>query len=228
MLRNLVENDEGRERRQVGIVDARGGAATFTGTDCHAWAGGQTGVGYAAQGNLLTGPKVIQAMVTTFEQTRGSLAERLLAALAAGDTAGGDRRRRQSAALLVVREKGGYGGYTDRFVDLRVDDHPDPVKELARLYRIWQLYFLSPEPSQRRPLTGSLLVELQQLSQALGYYRGPAHGQWDAKTQAAYALMIGNENFEERIPFNANWIDEEVLAYLRERVNQLRSRTAAE
>lgn len=109
VLRNLVENDGGRERRQVGIVDARGGAATFTGTDCHAWAGGQTGVGYAAQGNLLTGPEVIQAMVTTFEQTRGSLAERLLAALAAGDTAGGDRRGRQSAALLVVRGKGGYG-----------------------------------------------------------------------------------------------------------------------
>lgn len=215
-LERLLADDPQRELRQVGLVDARGQAATFTGSGCHPWAGGRTGPGYAAQGNILTGPEVVDAMIQAFEATEGPLAVRLLAALAAGDRAGGDRRGRQSAALLVVKPGGGYGGYTDRYIDLRVDDHTDPVAELERLYRIWRLYFEKPSPEQRLPLHGDLLVELQELMRVLGYYQGPAHGQWDEATRRAYATLIGNENFEERIPLDADWIDRAVLEYLRD------------
>ncbi|MDW8060216.1 MAG: DUF1028 domain-containing protein [Thermomicrobium sp.] len=215
-LARLLADDPDRELRQVGIVDARGGTATFTGSGCHAWAGGRTGPGYAVQGNILAGPDVVDAMAHAFETTSGPLAVRLLAALAAGDRAGGDRRGRQSAALLVVKERGGYGGYTDRYIDLRVDDHTDPVAELQRLYEIWRLYFEKPDPADRLPLRGELLVELQELMRTLGYYQGPAHGAWDEATRAAYATLIGNENFEERIPLDADWIDRAVLAYLRD------------
>ncbi|MBO9307544.1 DUF1028 domain-containing protein, partial [Thermomicrobium sp.] len=210
-LARLLADDPERELRQVGIVDARGGTATFTGSACHAWAGGRTGPGYAVQGNILTGPEVVDAMAHAFETTEGPLAARLLAALAAGDAAGGDRRGKQSAALLVVKERGGYGGYTDRFIDLRVDDHPEPVAELQRLYGIWRLYFEKPKPEDRLPLEGAVLVELQELMRALGYYQGPVHGQWDEATRRAYATLIGNENFEERIPLDADWIDRAVL-----------------
>ncbi|MCX7623602.1 MAG: DUF1028 domain-containing protein, partial [Thermomicrobium sp.] len=215
-LARLLADDPDRELRQVGIVDARGGTATFTGSGCHAWAGGRTGPGYAVQGNILAGPDVVDAMAHAFETTSGPLAVRLLAALAAGDRAGGDRRGRQSAALLVVKERGGYGGYTDRYIDLRVDDHTDPVAELQRLYEIWRLYFEKPDPADRLSLRGELLVELQELMRTLGYYQGPAHGAWDEATRAAYATLIGNENFEERIPLDADWIDRAVLAYLRD------------
>lgn len=219
-LTRLLADDPGRAQRQVGLVDARGGTATFTGEGCHDWAGGRTGPGYAAQGNILAGPEVVDAMAKAFERTAGNLAERLLAALAAGDASGGDRRGRQSAALLVVKERGGYGGYNDRYLDLRVDDHERPVEELQRLYRVWRLYFL-PSPGVRRlPLAGELLRELQEIMRVLGHYTGPAHGIWDEPTRRAYARLVGDENFEERIRPDADWIDEEVLAYLRERVRR--------
>lgn len=222
-LEQLLADDPDRELRQVGIVDARGGAATFTGSGCHAWAGGRTGSGYAVQGNILVGPEVVNTMAETFEAMPGPLAVRLLAALAAGDRAGGDRRGRQSAALLVVKEHGGYGGYTDRMIDLRVDDHLNPVGELQRLYDIWRLYFEKPSPEDRLPLEGTLLQELQELMQTLGYYQGPAHGVWDEATRQAYATLIGNENFEERIPPGADWIDHSVLEYLRDLARRRRS-----
>ncbi|HEX6988723.1 MAG TPA: DUF1028 domain-containing protein [Bacillota bacterium] len=217
-LKHLVGDDPDRERRQVGLVDARGGTATFTGSGCHEWAGGRTGPGYAAQGNILVGPQVVESMARAFESTRGPLAERLLAALAAGDEAGGDRRGRQSAALLVVRAGGGYGGGSDRLVDLRVDDHGQPVQELQRIYDVWKLYFAPSKDVVRLPLEGETLRELQEIMAALGHYAGPAHGRWDEATRRAYAALIGNENFEERIPMDATWIDGEVLAYLRRRV----------
>lgn len=217
-LKHLLEDDEDRELRQVGLVDARGGTATFTGSGCHDWAGGRTGPGYAAQGNILVGPQVVDAMAQAFEATRGSLADRLLAALAAGDEAGGDRRGRQSAALLVVRAGGGYGGGSDRLVDLRVDDHGQPVQELQRIYNVWKLYFTSSENAVRLTLEGETLREVQEIMKALGHYAGPVHGQLDEATRQAYHALIGNENFEERIPMDADWIDSEVLAYLRQRV----------
>src|ERR671914_978675 len=137
----LPEADEGRARRQVGVVDARGGAHNFTGEECFEWAGGKTGEGYCCQGNILTGPEVVDDMATAFEAASGDLATRLIEALAAGDAAGGDRRGRQSAALLIVREGGGYGGGIDKAVDLRVEDDPAPVGELRRLYGIHRLLF---------------------------------------------------------------------------------------
>jgi len=130
----LTRADVGREQRQVGIVAADGKSATYSGPGCNAWAGGRSGPGYAMQGNILTGEEVVAAMERAFLASAGEpLAERLFAALAAGDAAGGDKRGRQSAALLVVRAGAGYGGFTDRAVDLRVDDHPDPFGELERL-----------------------------------------------------------------------------------------------
>ena len=130
----LTRADEGREQRQVGMVAADGKSATYSGPGCNAWAGGRSGPGYAVQGNILTGEEVVAAMERAFLAGAGEpLAERLFAALAAGDAAGGDKRGRQSAALLVVRAGAGYGGFTDRAIDLRVDDHPDPFGELERL-----------------------------------------------------------------------------------------------
>lgn len=133
VVAELTAADTEREKRQLAVVDASGRAATFTGSACMAWAGGRTGAHYAAQGNLLADPAVIDAMVTAYELAEGDLATRLVAALAAGQAAGGDARGRQSAALLVVREEGGYLGFNDRYVDLRVEDHPAPIRELRRL-----------------------------------------------------------------------------------------------
>jgi uncharacterized Ntn-hydrolase superfamily protein len=132
-LKALTAEDKGRELRQVGMVDAKGQAANFSGDKCNPWAGGKTGKNYTCQGNLLAGEQVIEAMAKAFENTQGPLAWKLMAALEAGDQAGGDKRGKQSAALLVVRDKGGASGLNDRYLDFRVDDHQDPVPELARI-----------------------------------------------------------------------------------------------
>jgi uncharacterized Ntn-hydrolase superfamily protein len=194
----LTAADELREQRQLGIVDQAGNAATFTGSECHAWAGGRTGEGWAAQGNILTGPEVIDALAETFEAASGPLSQRLAQALLAGDRAGGDRRGRQSAVLLVVSEAGGYGGGSDVLVDLRVDDHPDPVVELQRLLDLHTLYFGKPE--QTLPLEGALADEVSKKLERLGY-----------KDLDDWA---GVENFEERMVPGA--IDVLVLQKLRE------------
>lgn len=133
VIKALTEDDPGKDRRQVGLVDARGNAATFTGAKCLPWAGGKTGKHYTCQGNILAGEQVITTMAQAFEEAKGPLAWRILAALEAADKAGGDKRGKQSAAVLVVRDRGGYGGFNDRAVDLRVDDHADPIPELARI-----------------------------------------------------------------------------------------------
>ena len=194
----LTGADELRQQRQAGLVDAQGRAATWTGSDCHGWAGGRTGDGWAAQGNILTGPEVVDALASTFESSTGPLAERLAAALLAGDRAGGDRRGRQSAALLVVSEGGGYGGGSDVLVDLRVDDHADPVAELQRLLQLHHLYFGKPE--ETLPLEGALADEVAAKLKALGY-----------KDLDDWA---GVENYEERMVPGA--IDVLVLEKLRE------------
>lgn len=137
----LTANDDGRDLRQVGVIDAKGNGAAFTGKGCYDWAGDRVGKHCVAQGNILAGEAVVNDMIDTFEQTEGSLAERLLAALDAGQAAGGDIRGKQSAALYIVKEKGGYLQANDRFVDLRVDEHPDPIKELIRIYKLHHLYF---------------------------------------------------------------------------------------
>jgi uncharacterized Ntn-hydrolase superfamily protein len=133
VMKALKESDKGIEKRQIGVIDAKGNVASFTGKECNSWAGHKTGKYYACQGNLLAGEAVIDEMAKAFEESKGSLAWRLLAALEAGDKAGGDKRGKQSAAILVVREKGGWNGSNDRMIDLRVDEHKDPVPELARI-----------------------------------------------------------------------------------------------
>lgn len=140
-VKRLVEADKLSFMRQIGVVDRHGNSATYTGRSCQPWAGGQTGPQYTVQGNLLAGPQVIKAMVHSYETSPGPLAERLLSVLEAGQKEGGDRRGQQSAALLVVKKNGGYAGLNDRYIDLRVDDHPAPIQELKRLYSLHRLSF---------------------------------------------------------------------------------------
>jgi len=137
----LIQNDDNPTQRQFGIVDAQGRSVTYTGEGCIAWAGGRAGANYAAQGNILVGEEVVIALEKTFLETEGTLADRLYAALVAGDAQGGDARGRQSAAMLVVKAGAGYGGYNDRAIDIRVDDHPKPFKELGRLLNIAQMNY---------------------------------------------------------------------------------------
>jgi len=197
-LRRLLDEDEGREDRQVGFVDAAGRAATFTGSKCMAWAGGATGPGFAAQGNILVGEEVVAELVREFSEIEGELCDRLLAALLAGDVSGGDRRGRQSAALLVVREGGGYEGRNDRYIDLRVDDHPDAPHELARLFEVWDTTMLI----RNDPLLAadpSLVADLQRRLALLGTFAGEPSGDYDDPTRMALASWAGEHNLEGRL-----------------------------
>lgn len=215
VIERLTTADPEARLRQVGVVDAQGRAAAFTGEGCFAWAGHRTGKNVAVQGNILTGPETVDAMYETFLSARGDLAERLVAALAAGQEAGGDRRGQQSAALLVVREGGSYGGFTDKYIDLRVDDHPRPIEELARLLKLWRVYFQPPREKDILPLTEELVREMQHLLRDLGYYRGEVTGQYDRDTQQALRAFAGVENLEERLLEGAR-IDRTVLDFLRD------------
>lgn len=214
VLARLLDADEEREQRQVGIVDRSGSAATFTGNACHTWAGGVTGSGFAAQGNILAGEQVVQAMAEAYQSSEGELAERLLAALHAGDLAGGDRRGRQSAALYVARAGGSYGGLLDRYVDLRVDDHLAPVEELGRLLRLHRFYLTPPRPEDLLPIDTALALELQEILRTVGYYDGPLTSMYDDATRAALESYGGVENLEERL-VPGDRIDSQVLAFLR-------------
>ncbi len=216
-IEKLTAADPDRDLRQVGIVSARGDAATFTGAKCHDWAGGRTGEHYAAQGNILVSEATINAMAETFEQTAGALAERLLAALSAGQAAGGDKRGQQSASLLVVKEKGGYGGFNDILIDLRVDDHPAPIEELHRLYDLHLLYFSKSPESELIPITADVARELQTVLAKLGLYRGDTSGEYDDATRAALWDFCGIENLEERWRDDAK-IDPEVLRFVRGKI----------
>jgi uncharacterized Ntn-hydrolase superfamily protein len=213
-LEELLKDDEEREQRQVGLVDAQGLAATFTGSECFEWAGGLTGPGYAIQGNILGGEQVILAMQQAFVKRQGQLPARLHAALLAGDRAGGDRRGRQSAAIYVVKPGGGYGGTTDRWVDYRVDDHDDPVPRLGELLELHELYFGKSDKKDHVPLKGEALQQLQEILIHLDYMEGKADGVYDELTKTALRAFTGNENFEERCDLEAGWIDRPVLEYL--------------
>lgn len=213
VVKALTEADDMHNQRQLGVVDAGGGAATFTGMECFDWAGGTTGDGYCCQGNILAGPQVIDSMRQSFESSSGELAHRLVAAVAAGDEAGGDRRGRQSASVVVVRAGGGYGGATDRALDLRVDDHLDPVAELGRLLDLHRLYFPRPEDLEFVDVDENLARELKTLLSRLNYDAGGGEGYDDDLRSALYAYS-GTENLEER------WTDEprierRVLEHLR-------------
>jgi len=216
-LERLIAGDEGQARRQVGIVDAQGRAATFTGDGCHDWAGGLAGNHYAVQGNILVSGATVEAMARAFEESEGELADRLVAALAAGQAAGGDRRGQQSAGVLVVRPEGGYGGYTDRYMDLRVDDDPAPIERLKGLVDLHHLFFKPLAPGEMAPIEGALAREVQQILTWTGFYDGPLNGEYDAPTRQALSSLVGNENFEERFDEEQGLISRQVMAIFREK-----------
>lgn len=243
VLEMLTAADPGAAQRQLGIVDALGGAATYTGGGCLPWAGGRVEDGFAVQGNILTGPDVVDAIVDAFATAAGPLPDRLLAALLAGDRAGGDRRGRQSAALLVVRANGGYGEGDDRWIDLRVDDHDDPVPELTRIFGVWRVLMERPDPAELIPIDEALASELRDLLAGRGWdadqtgigdeeaafrvrIRAELDGvtrigvprdagpSWGATWDAALVGWMGVANLEERTAASG-WIDPVVLEILR-------------
>lgn len=202
VVERLTAADEGRAERQLGVVDAHGGSATWTGPECNDWAGGRTGPGYAAQGNILVGEETVAALARTFEETGHlPLAQRLLECLASAQAAGGDRRGQQSASLLVVERDGGYARLSDTLVDLRVDDHERPIEELRRLYALHDVLFGASPREDWLPLEGALRTEVDERLGRLGY--------------GSLVDWAGVENLEERVSGDDE-IDPVVLDALRE------------
>lgn len=215
VVARLVREDPDPSLRQVGIVDARGRAAAYTGPACPAWAGARTGDGFAAQGNTLAGPAVVAAMAEAYVRASGRLADRLVEALRAGQREGGDRRGMQSAALLVVRANGGYGGFDDRLIDLRVDEHPDPIEELARILGLFQPWSRG-RPPKARELDPATVRELQAIATRAGAYAGPVSGEYDAATRDAVRSIALAAGARDRWTDEPR-IDEAVLELLRTR-----------
>jgi uncharacterized Ntn-hydrolase superfamily protein len=208
VVERLTAADEGRDHRQLGVVDGHGRGATYTGSECYDWAGGRTGPCYAAQGNIVVSAATVDALAETFESSAGKpLAERLVDCLAAAQAAGGDSRGQQSAALFVVEKDGGYGGMSDVLVDLRVDDHQQPIAELARLYGLHQAIFGKTPPEQWIEVDAALADELRDRLARLGY---------DGDLAETFMRWAGNENLEERVD-GVERIDPVVLAELRAR-----------
>jgi uncharacterized Ntn-hydrolase superfamily protein len=202
----LTSADEGRAERQVGIVDGSGSAATFTGEGCHDWAGGRTGDGYAAQGNILVSGETVDALAVTFESNAHlALAERLIECLAAAQAAGGDSRGQQSASLLVVQKDGGYAKLSDTLVDLRIDDHERPIVELQRLYGLHRELFGVTPIEDWLDVDEVLAAELRERLTRLGY---------DGELEEAFPDWAGTENLEERVE-GVGRIDPVVLEALR-------------
>ena len=221
-LAALLATDPQREHRQVGIVDRHGGAAAHSGTSCFDWKGHRVGEGFTCQGNILTGPETIAAMADAFAAAKGELADRLMAALLAGDEAGGDKRGKQSAGLLVVKANGGYGGDNDRYLDLRVDDDPEPVTRLRSLVATHHLFFGAVNPQDQLIINADIARELQAIMRTGGYRQAEPDGVWDDESIRAFWALVGNENLEERwhIEINPNSIDRIALEYLRGRFLQ--------
>lgn len=203
VIEHLVADDPDGETRQVGIVDMVGRSATFTGKDCFDYAGGIAGPGFAAQGNILANSAVVDGLVKGF-QTEGSLPNRLLSALTLAQQAGGDKRGMQGAALYVAKAGAGYGGFNDRYIDLRVDDHPSPIEELKRLLSLQRLYFGRTTPEDRLPIMGATLDEIRVLLAGHGYHPG-AGSAYDAQTRSQLQAYFLTENFDDR------WTDEAVI-----------------
>lgn len=216
VLERLLSDDELSRVRQVAIVDSKGNVAVHTGAECMEWAGHITGEGYSCQGNILAGREVVESMAEAYDRAKGDLIDRLLAALAAGQKAGGDRRGQQSAALLIVREKGGYEGFTDRYVDLRVDDSSHPIAELRRILSIYDMTMLSREdPANLIPVTGPVARSIQRYLKALRFYRGSVTGTYDDSTKKALQDFVNVNNFENRMRQDG-FIWKSVLKYMRD------------
>ena len=208
----LIADDENRDTRQVGVVDRQGRSATFTGSACFDYAGGLHGENFAVQGNILAGEPVVSGLREGFLETGGTFADRLLAALSLAQANGGDRRGMQSAALYIAKPKGGYGGFNDRYVDLRVDDHKAPIDELKRLLTLQRLYFERSTAADLLPLTGERLVEVEAILTENGYQTG-VRGTYDKVTKKALEQYFLTENFEERWT-DAAAIDRHVFDYM--------------
>ena len=224
VVRRLTEADDGRDQRQLGVVDAKGGSAAYTGTKCMEWAGHEVGNGFACQGNILFGPEVVRAMARSYESTGGDILDRLLAALAAGQREGGDRRGMQAAALFAVRAGGGYQGGNDRWVDLRVDEHPSPIEELKRIFKVYDMTMLNREdPATLLVIEGDVGRGLQHDLGVLGYYSGRFTGTWDAVSKAAFDRFLSEHNFENKARDDGK-VWPSVVNYLRERAQAESSR----
>src|SRR6478735_5964277 len=207
VVARLTEADPGRAHRQLGVVDAAGRAASYTGERCMNWAGGRTGDGYAAQGNILVSGETVDAIAETFEATAGTgLTLRLLDALDAGQAAGGDSRGQQSAAILVVEKNSGHGGMSDTLVDLRVDDHEVPLRELRRLYGLHEGLFGKTPRNTWITVDDELADELRQRLAELGY---------EGDLAETFPAWAGKENLEERVD-GVEQVDPVVLEALRE------------
>ena len=209
----MAGEDDGIMHRQFGMVDMKGRSATYTGDECLYWAGGIAGENFACQGNILVGEATVQAMADTFLSCEGDLAERMTQALLAAEEAGGDSRGMQAAALYIAKEGGGYGGYNDRFIDIRVDENPDPINELRRILDLYRILFYRPKPENVVTLEGEDLAYLLKVLREGGYYTGD-DGPWSEEMQKALDTFYSTENFEERmLPFGQ--IDREVIDYLK-------------
>jgi uncharacterized Ntn-hydrolase superfamily protein len=210
----LLKYDEERDTRQFAIIDAKGNIAAYTGKDCLDWAGHLIGENCSAQGNILVSSETVKALVESFESSTGSLAERLIQALEDGQNAGGDSRGKQSAALYVVKENGGYRGYNDRMLDLRVDDHPEPIQELKRIYDLHQLYFPKSADDSLVSIEGERLAELQELLKVQGMLPEGAEHEYTDEMKKALKAVFSKENFEEKWREDG-LIDANVLSYLK-------------
>jgi uncharacterized Ntn-hydrolase superfamily protein len=214
-IQELIKDDPDKDLRQVGVVDKNGQASAFTGDGCYEWAGHIIGEGFTCQGNILV-PGTVDAMAERFEKVRkqeGELADWLVLALEAGQEAGGDKRGRQAAGVLVVREGGGYGGDNDRYLDLRVDDHPYPILKLKQLVDNHHLFFGEVDPADLVPLS-SVISELQKLMVKTGHLMGKASGKVDEDTLTALRALVGEENLEERWNGDPKTIDQKVVDFL--------------
>ena len=207
VVEKLTSEDEGRDHRQLGVVDAKGNAATYTGKECLDWAGGRTGSGYAAQGNILVSAETVEAMADTFEGSSGPLAVRLIDCLAAAQAAGGDSRGQQSSALLVVQRDGGYAGMSDTVVELRVEDHELPIEELRRIYTLHDEIFGSTPRRMWLEVDEELASELRERLSKLGY---------EGDLDDAFTRWTGKENLEDRVD-GIEEVDPVVLEALRSR-----------
>jgi len=203
----LTGEDEGRDQRQLGVVDGEGNAATYTGRECMDWAGGRTGTNYAAQGNILVSTETVDALAETFESSTGPLASRLIDCLAAAQAAGGDSRGQQSSALLVVQRDGGYAGMSDVVVELRVEDHERPIEELRRIYTLHDEIFGVTPRDKWLPVDDGLAAELRERLTSLGY---------GGELEDAFTSWTGKENLEDRVE-GIEQIDPVVLDALRSR-----------
>jgi uncharacterized Ntn-hydrolase superfamily protein len=238
-LKILIDSDSLRQTRQAGIIDANGNSATWTGKECFEWAGGRageaigtrgvivTGKGYAAQGNILVGKETVEAIARTFEQTKGSLSDRLVAALVAGGKAGGDRRGEESAALVVKRKGASYDNSSDDYIDISIYDHPTPLLELQRLYELHKLYFFKTDPKNLIKIDAALCKELQTMFKDKAYrgfefYSGNVTGVFDAPTKKALQDFMGWENYDVRVR-DDDQIDTEVLTDIRKNYARYKS-----